>query len=45
MDEFGETYTIYVWPQGHTEGEPYPDDFRQKLDKALTDAGIAWESV
>jgi hypothetical protein len=45
MDEYGETLTIYVWPKGHEEGTAYPEDFREKLDKALSDAGIDWERV
>ena len=45
MDEFGETLTIYVWPTGHTDGDPYPDDFYDRLHKALNDAGIECESV
>lgn len=45
MDEFGETQSIYVWPKDHTEGEPYPKDFRDRLDKSLTAAGIEWENV
>lgn len=43
MDEFGETPTIYVWPEGHEEGEPFPEDFNAKLSAALKAAGIAWE--
>ena len=45
MDEFGETPSIYVWPTDHQEGEPYPDDFYKRLSKALSDAGIDWETV
>lgn len=45
MNEFGETPSIYVIPAGHEEGQPYPEDFWEKLGKALTDAGIEWESV
>lgn len=45
MDEFGETLTIYVWPKGHQEGDPYPEDFDDRLTKALADAGIDWETT
>lgn len=45
MDEFGETPTIYVWPADHEEGTPYPDDFYDRLRKALADAGIEWEAT
>lgn len=45
MNEFGETPSIYVWPVGHEEGQPYPEDFNERLSKALADAGIAWERV
>jgi len=27
MNEFGETPSIYVWPEGHHDGEPFGDDF------------------
>lgn len=45
MNEFGETPSIYVWPKNHEEGEPFPEDFRDRLDKALEAAGIDWEYV
>ena len=45
MDEFGETPTIYIWPKDHEEGQPFPEDFDEKWQKALTDAGIEWERV
>lgn len=45
MDEFGETPTIYVWPVDHDEGQPFPDDFWERLSAALSDAGIAWEGA
>lgn len=45
MDEFGETTKIYIWPKDHEEGDPYPEDFEEKFDAALTAAGISWERV
>lgn len=45
MDEFGETSTIYIWPKGHEEGDPFPDDFRDKFSAALEAAGIDWDWV
>lgn len=45
MDEFGDTCTIFVWPDGHEEGTAYPEDFYVKLAAALKAAGIAWEEV
>lgn len=45
MDEFGDTMTIYVWPKDHEPGDPYPDDFNQRLIAALVSAGIEWEPV
>lgn len=45
MDEFGETPSIYVWPKGHEEGEPFPDDFWQRVRYALEVAGIESEPV
>lgn len=45
MDEFGETATIYVWPTNHEEGEPYPEDFYERLGDALAAAGIDWETT
>ena len=45
MNEFGETPSIYVSPVDHEEGQPYPEDFNEKLSKALADAGIDWEWV
>lgn len=45
MDEFGETLSIYVWPLGHTEGEPYPQGFWDKVATTLREAGIDCERV
>lgn len=45
MDEFGESHSIYVWPAGHEEGDPFPEDFNDRLNDALTAAGIEWEIV
>lgn len=43
MDEFGEYTSYYVWPEGHEEGDAFPEDFDQKVSKALKDAGIDFE--
>jgi len=43
MDEFGETPSIYVWPKDHVEGEPFPDDFWERLYKVLRDNGFDGE--
>lgn len=45
MNEFGETPTIYIWPKGHTEGQPFPEDFQERFSAALAAAGIEWESA
>jgi hypothetical protein len=45
MDEFGETHKIYVWPADHEDGDPFPDDFYDRLNTALAVAGFEWESV
>jgi len=45
MDEFGETPTFYIWPEGHEEGQPFPEDFLDRVRKALTEAGLDFESV
>jgi hypothetical protein len=45
MDEFGENPSLYVWPDGHEEGQAFPEDFWDRLDKALTAAGIDWERI
>jgi hypothetical protein len=45
MDEFGEFHSIYVWPAGHEDGTAFPEDFYDKLTKALNSVGIEWEIV
>ncbi|AXH44428.1 hypothetical protein PP353_gp52 [Arthrobacter phage Kumotta] len=45
MDEFGETPSIYVWPAGHEEGEPFPDDFWGRVRDGLKAVGIECETV
>jgi hypothetical protein len=45
MNEFGEFPSIYVSPKDHEEGTAFPEDFNDRLSKALTDAGIDWEWV
>lgn len=43
MNEFGETPSIYVWPEGHEEGQPFGDDFWQRVQDGLSSVGIEWE--
>jgi hypothetical protein len=45
MNEFGEEVTIYVWPTDVADGEPYGDDFYQRLTKALRAEQLDWELV
>lgn len=45
MNEFGETPAIYVWPADHEPGEPFPEDFYDRLRAALSAAGIGMETV
>lgn len=45
MDEFGETPSIYVWPKDHEEGQPFGDDFNERVTRGLASVGIEWESV
>lgn len=42
-DEFGEERSIYVWPKGHEDGEPYPEDFWARLWAALDAGGFEGE--
>ena len=44
MDEFGETPAFYIWPKGHKEGDPFPDDFYTRLQEALSAAGYESET-
>lgn len=45
MNEFDEEVSIYVWPKGHEDGEPYGDDFYERLWAALDAAGFEGEVV
>lgn len=45
MDEFGETPTFYVWPKGHDDGSPLPQDFYPRVYAALAAAGFDAETV
>jgi hypothetical protein len=45
MDEFGETPAFYIEPKDHVEGEPYPEDFLDRLDTGLKSVGLTWEIV
>lgn len=44
-NEFGETPTVYVFPVDHVEGEPYPEDFWDRLQKGLDSVGLDYESA
>lgn len=44
-DEFGEEFTIYVWPKNHEDGTPFPNDMWDRINIALTAAGMEWETV
>ena len=43
MDEFGESPSIYVWPKDHEDGEPFPEDFWQRVRRGLASEGIDYE--
>jgi len=45
MDEFGETPTIYIWPKEHKDGDPLPDDFWERVDRALATESLEREVV
>lgn len=45
MDEFGESPSFYIWPIDHVEGEPFPEDFYQRVTQALRDAGFDCETA
>jgi len=45
MDEFGEDHAFYIWPQGHEPGQPFPDDFRDRVKRALAAEGLECENV
>lgn len=45
MDEFGDPHGIYVWPVGHTDGDPFPKGFWGALGEALDSVGIDWEYI
>lgn len=44
-NEFGEDWTIYVWPVDHEDGTPFPDDLHERLTRALDSEGLNWEHV
>lgn len=45
MNEFGETPSVYLWPEGHEEGNSYPEDFWERVNQGLKSVGIEWEAV
>ena len=44
-NEFGENPSFYVFPVDHEEGTAYPDDFEERLQKALSSVGLDYERV
>lgn len=44
-DEFGENPSFYIWPKDHEEGTAYPEDFDERLSRALASEGLDWERV
>jgi 3-methyladenine DNA glycosylase Tag len=44
-NEFGEDWSIYVWPLDHEDGTPFPDDMYERLNEALKAGGFGWETV
>jgi len=45
MNEFGETPRIYLWPKDHEEGDAFPENFWDLVQKGLDSVGIEWETV
>lgn len=45
MNEFGESPAFYIEPADHVEGEPYPEDFYERLYEVLGAAGFYVEPV
>jgi len=45
MDEFGESPSIYIWPVDHVEGEPFEDDFWERVAEGLKSVYIEWERI
>lgn len=45
MDEFGESPSFYIFPKDHEDGQPFPEDFHERLTAALDSVDLAWESV
>ena len=44
-NEFGEDPSIYVYPTDHEDGEPFPEDFWERVRRALSAEGINYEHV
>ena len=42
-NEFGEDPSYYIWPSEHEDGTPFPEDFHQRLTRALKSEGLEWE--
>lgn len=45
MNEFGESPAYYIWPVDHEDGTAYPDDFYERLRRALKTEGLDCEPV
>lgn len=44
-DEYGEDPAFYIWPLEHEDGEPFPEDFYERLKRALASENLGYESV
>ena len=42
-NEFGEDPAFYIWPTEHEDGTPFPEDFYDRLWRALKSEGLEWE--
>ena len=45
MDEFGESPSFYIWPKDHVEGDPFPEDFHERIRRGLASVGLDYERV
>lgn len=44
-NEFGDDPAYYIWPKDQKDGEPFGDDFHERLTRALATENLDWESV
>lgn len=45
MNEFGEFPAFYIWPKDHVDGEPFPEDFQERLYNVLREFDFEVEAV